>query len=413
MKRIVVVGGGVIGTACAQALADRGAAVTVLDKGQAGRGCSHGNCGYVCPSHVLPLAGPGMIGKTLKLFLQKDSPLAIRARVDLALWMWLVQFARRCNRADMMEAGRAIQALLDSSRALYGEMFRSGRLEAEWEEKGLLFVFQTPREMEHYAETDRLLFESFNRPARRYDGAALTELEPALKPGLAGGWHYEGDAHLRPDRLMSSWRRLAETLGVELREGCSFKGFRRQGRLVRAVETANGPIEADVVVIATGAWTPLLNRHLGCRVPIQPGKGYSVTMPRPAICPRLPMMFEEHRVAVTPWASGYRLGSTMEFAGYDTSLNRRRIELLIKGARHYLSEPTAAPVQEEWWGWRPMVYDGKPIIGRSPAFDNVWLATGHGMLGISMATGTAQLIAELIEGQRPHIDPAPYLPTRF
>jgi D-amino-acid dehydrogenase len=412
-QRVVVVGGGVIGLACAHFLRRDGWDVTVIDQGAIGRGCSRGNCGFVCPSHVLPLAAPGAIGSTLKTLLQRNSPLKVRLRFDPALWSWFWQFARRCNTADMLESGRAIQALLSSGRALYDELFAHERLDAEWQTRGLLFVFQTPAAMEHYAGTDRLLREHFNVAAKRYDGPALTAFEPALKDGLAGGWHYQCDAHLRPDKLVASWRQMLESRGVAFRENCSFSGFAGTGRKTEAVETSQGRLPTDTVVVATGAWTPLLNRQLGCRVPIQPGKGYSITMARPTVCPAVPMLFEEHRVGVTPMPSGYRLGSTMEFAGYDTTLRRERLELLRAGASHYLREPTAEPVEEEWWGWRPMVTDGNPIIDRSPAFENVFIAAGHGMLGLSMAPATGKLVAELLGGSKPHVDPAPYSVGRF
>jgi D-amino-acid dehydrogenase len=412
-NRVIVVGGGVIGTACAHFLRQAGAEVTLLDKGAVGQGCSHGNCGFICTSHVLPLAGPGILGKTLWTLLQRNSPLKIRLRFDPSLWSWLFCFARHCNARDMLQAGRAIQALLNSSRLLYSELMHSHLLDAEWEERGLLLVFRTPAEMEHYAKTDRLLRESFNLPATRYDGEALTALEPALKPGLAGAWYYEGDAHLRPDRLMQSWRSLLVEQGVIVQEQCEFLGFERNSRCVRGVRTTQGTLATDAVVIAAGAWTPLLNKHLGCRTPIQPGKGYSITMPRPARCPRIPLLFDEDRVAVTPMQSGYRLGSTMEFAGYDTSLNEKRLHLLREGARRYLHEPEAEPITERWWGWRPMVPDGKPIIGRPPALDNVIVAAGHGMLGVSMAPATGKLVAELLCGATPHLDPRPYRVARW
>jgi D-amino-acid dehydrogenase len=412
-QRVVVVGGGVIGLACAHYLRQDGRDVTVIDQGEIGHGCSRGNCGFVCPSHVLPLAAPGALGTTLRTLLQRNSPLKVRLRFDPALWSWFWQFARKCNTADMLDTGRAIQVILNSGRELYDDLFRTERLDAEWQTHGLLFVFQTPAAMEHYAQTDRLLREHFNVAAKRYDGPAVTAFEPALKDGLAGGWHYETDAHLRPDKLLASWRSLLESRGVTFCEKRSMTGFSVSGRKADAVETAEGRVPADAVVVATGAWTPLLNRHLGCRVPIQPGKGYSITMARPKTCPTVPMLFEEHRVGVTPMPSGYRLGSTMEFAGYDTSLRRERLELLRAGASHYLREPSAEPVEEEWWGWRPMVYDGKPIIDRSPAYDNVLIAAGHGMLGLSMAPSTGKLVAEMLGAATPHIDPAPYSVRRF
>jgi D-amino-acid dehydrogenase len=412
-KRVVVVGGGVIGASCAYFLARSGWSVTVVDSGGFGQGCSHANCGFISPSHVLPLASPGALRVALGSLFKRNSPLKVRARLDPAVWSWLYHFARRCNHTDMMEAGAAIQALLNSSRRLYQEIIEAEQMDCEWHMQGMLFVLRTEAGMEHFAHTDKLLRESFHVPAQRFDGAALTEREPALKPGLAGGWLYEGDAHLRPDKLMASWERVLKNRGVAIHERSPVQGLVRDGGRARAITTTRGEIEADAFVFATGALTPLLSRELGCRIPIQPGKGYSITMPRPARCPKHPLIFEEHRVAVTPMDSGYRLGSTMEFAGYDATLRRERLELLRESARLYLHEPYCDPVQEEWFGWRPMTYDGKPIIDRSPAWPNVMIAAGHNMLGVSMAPATGRLVAELLNEEKPHIDPAPYTVTRF
>jgi D-amino-acid dehydrogenase len=339
---------------------------------------------------------------------KRRSPFFIKPRFDLALWRWLLNFARRCNRRDMLAAGHGIQALLRSSRHLYDDLMRKEPFDCEWEARGLLFVFMTQAAMEHYAETDELLRTEFAMPAERWDGERLQVLEPALKPGLAGGWLYRSDAHLRPDKLMASWRRVLERRRVTLVENCQVEGFVRHNGQARAIRTSLGEMSASAFVVATGAWTPLLHHELGCRIPIQPGKGYSLTMPRPSRCPTIPLIFEEHRVAITPMASGYRIGSTMEFAGYDTSLNPDRLALLRESARLYLHEPEREPILEQWYGWRPMTYDGLPIIDRSPAMANVWLAAGHGMLGVSMAPATGKLVAECLSGMEPHIDPGAY-----
>ena len=412
-KRVLIIGGGVIGAACAHYLLKAGCQVTLVERGEFGGGCSHGNCGFVCPSHVLPLAAPGAVGRTLKAMFARNSPLSIKPRFDPALWSWLYHFARRSNERDMLAAARAIQALLNSSRRLYDELFAAEPLAAEWETRGLLFAFLSSQAMEHYAETDRLLAEKFAMLAVRYDSDEVTRLEPALKPGLAGGWHYPGDAHLRADRLMASWRQLLIDRGAEIHERCEFRRFVRRGDRAVAADCSLGSLEADQFVVAAGAWTPRLKLDLGCRIPIQPGKGYSLTMPRPARSPAIPLIFEEHRVAVTPMQSGYRLGSIMEFAGYDESLKPEKLELLRRGASHYLLEPAAEPVLERWYGWRPMTFDSQPIIGRSPALANVTLAAGHNMLGISMAPATGKLVAELLAEAPPHVDPAPYSPARF
>lgn len=411
--RVLVVGGGVIGAACAYYLRQAGRAVTLIDRGEFGRGCSHGNCGYVCPSHVLPLAGPGALGRTLKTLLAPNSPLKVHWRLDPAMWSWFWQFARKCNQRDMLAAAHAIQALLVSSRSLYNELLASMLPEVEWESLGLLFVFRSPAAMEHYAETDRLMRNEFDVGAERYDGRALAELEPALKPDSAGAWHYKTDGHLRPDKLMSAWRKALFSQGVEIVEHCELRDLAVEGRLAQNVMTNRGDFAADQIVVATGAWTPRLRHMLRCALPIQPGKGYSLTMPRPAICPRLPMIFEEHRVAVTPFASGYRLGSTMEFAGYDSSVRPDRLKLLREAAALYLREPYTEPVSEQWYGWRPMTPDSLPFIGRVPQLDNVFIAAGHGMLGVSMSPATGRLVAELAARQTPHIDPKPYVVGRL
>ncbi len=239
-------------------------------------------------------------------------------------------------------------------------------------------------------------------------------MEPALKPGLAGGWYYHDDAHLRPDKLMRSWHAVLSRAAPTTQADCPLERLRRpEWPRHRRLGRLAASWRRDLFVIATGAWTPLLNDELGCQVPIQPGKGYSLTMPRPSICPSIPMIFPETRVAVTPFQSGYRLGSTMEFAGYDESIRPERLQLLKDGAAPYLREPYCEPIEEKWYGWRPMTYDSLPIIDRSPRYDNVMIAAGHNMLGLSMAPATGKLVAELVNGSSPHVDPRPYRVGRF
>ena len=410
---VVVLGGGVIGIACAYELAVAGKRVTIVDRGELGGGCSAGNCGYVCPSHVLPLAGPGALLSTAKTMLSRNSALKVSPSFLLKNLGWFLGFARRCNARSMLESAVGIQALLNSSRRLYDELLCKESIECEWDARGLLFVFQSKKAHEHYAEVDALLRDRFAMPADRFDADALRALEPALKPGAAaGGWLYRGDAQLRPDLLLKQWRSVLERRGLRIVEQAEFRGFAPIHGEAQALCTTRGDFRAKAFVVATGAWAPMLNEHLGCTLPIVPGKGYSLTMPTPKTAPKYPMIFEEHRVAVSPFQSGYRIGSTMEFSGYDLTVNPKRLELLRSGAANYLPDADAAGAQN-WAGLRPMVYDGNPILDRSPAFGNVWIAAGHGMLGLSTATGTGRLIAELVTGAKPHIDPMPYRLSRF
>ncbi len=410
---IVVVGGGIIGVAAAWYLQRDGWQVTVIDRRTIGGACSRGNCGLICPSHVLPLTEPGAFKIAIKSMMTPNSAFRVKPRMAPALWSWLWNFSRRCNHSSMIQAAHAIQALLTSAMREYEQLVEREDVECEWQRKGLLFTYKSEKELDGYEKTNRLLAEHFGEPAKRLNSAESLALEPALKSSVAGSWFYEHDAHLRPDVLMQSLRKKLEATGTKFIENCEFQRLTGSGAIADRVETSLGTFRADAFLVASGAWTPLLHEQLRCRIPIEPGKGYSITMPRPAICPAIPIIFPEHRVAVTPMLSGYRLGSIMEFAGYDDSIRPERLELLRKGAEHYLQEPHCEPQTDSWYGWRPMTYDSLPVIDRTPGWNNVWIAAGHNMLGLSMAPATGRLIAELIGESEPHLDPKPYSASRF
>jgi D-amino-acid dehydrogenase len=411
--RVVVIGGGVIGAMCAWNLSAAGCQVTIVDRGRFGAACSHGNCGYVSPSHIFPLCQPGAISKTLRAMVKPNSPFAVKPRFSKSFASWFWNFARRCNHRDMMSAGQGRHALLQSSKQLYQQLIQDEKIDCEWQEVGLLFVFDETREFEAYGKTDTLIRENFGVAATPYDGQKLVELEPAIKPGFGGAWHYKGDCHLRPDKLLSQLREKMEQRGVEVVEHFPVQHFVLENGDARTVVGGDQSIDADCFVVATGAMTPFLNQHLGFKIPIEPGKGYSLTMPKPARMPKIPIIFEDSHVAITPMTSKYRIGSTMEFVGYDTSINPKRLQLLKTAAEKYLHDPHCEPIEETWFGWRPMTWDGKPVIDRSPAMKNVWIAAGHNMLGLSMATGTGRLIKELMLGEEPHIDPSHFVASRF
>ena len=411
--RVVVIGGGVIGTMCAWNLVNAGLEVTIVDREKFGAACSHGNCGYVSPSHIFPLCQPGAIQKTLKAMLKTNSPFSVKPRWESSFFSWFWNFSRKCNHRDMMLAGQGRHALLQSSKRLYQQLIAAENIECEWQEVGLLFVYDDEKSFARFGKTESLIRENFGVSATPYDGKQLVELEPAIKPGFGGAWHYEGDCHLRPDKLMSQMREKLEQRGVSIVEDFPVQQFVRENGLAKTVLGNGESLEADHFVVAAGAMTPFLNQHLGINVPIEPGKGYSITMPKPARMPKLPIIFEDSHVAITPMKSKYRIGSTMEFVGYDTSINPGRIAILKSAAEKYLYEPYCEPIEEQWYGWRPMTWDGKPVIDQSPAMNNVWIAAGHNMLGLSMATGTGRLVKELMLGEEPHMDPSHFAAARF
>lgn len=409
----IVIGGGVIGCSTAYFLSKQGWRVRVLDAGSIGGGCSHGNCGFICPSHVLPLATPGTLWPALRTMFRRDSPVYVRPRWDPALWAWLCRFALCCRREPMLPAATARKALLSSSMQLYRELIAAEKLDVEWEDRGLLLVYKSPRHFDAYGKAAEFIRAEFGIAATRLDPTGLAKLEPALRPDMAGAWHYTCDAHLRPDRLMTAMASLLAGRGVELIPQTQVNRINlNQGR-ASSIDTNRGSMTADAIVLATGAETPALAAQLGCRIPIQPGKGYSITLSRPRVSPTTPLIFEEYHVAVTPWSSGLRIGSTMEFVGYDRTINRRRIELFKRAAAEYLVDPPFGPVAEEWCGWRPMTFDDVPYIGRAPRVENVVVAAGNGMIGMATATATGKLAAEIVSRVEPHIDPAPYSLQRF
>lgn len=408
---VIVVGAGAIGLASALALRAQGRQVRVIDRGRVGGATSHGNCGTITPSHAPPLAAPGVPRRALRWMLDPRAPLYVRTRLDPTLWRWLLQFGARCNARDWLQSTRARGALLDDSRQRLAEWVQAHALDCEFDARGLDYVFGDARNFDHHvAECEALNAQGIATTC--IPGADYARANPAFHDRLAGAIHFPGDAQLRPDRYTAELARVLRAQGVVIDEQVDVQGFSDDAQGVR-VQADGQLLAARELVLATGPWSRHWARQLDLRVPIQPGKGYSLTWSRPAQVPQRPVVLKDHSVFVIAWREALRLGGTMEFAGADPSLRATRLRALQQAADHYLRAPCGAQLQEQWCGWRPMSVDDVPLIGRAPAHPHVWLAAGHGMLGISMSAGTGQLIADLVCGRTPAIDPAPYRPERF
>jgi D-amino-acid dehydrogenase len=231
---------------------------------------------------------------------------------------------------------------------------------------------------------------------------------PTLGDGISGGWLYRQTAHFRPEQLLSELRRILVDRGAQLLENCPVGAIREENGLAVSIVTKDKELSADAFVLATGAWAPEFEKVLGCSLPIQPGKGYSVTLDRPPDFPGIPCFFEEQSMVSTPWPDTCRLGGTMEFSGFDSHLNPRRIGALTRGFNGYFHQWHDHENKEEWFGFRPMTMDGLPFIDRSPRLRNVMIAAGHNMIGLSAAPGTGKLVADIMAGAPPHIEPHPY-----
>jgi D-amino-acid dehydrogenase len=408
---VLIIGGGAIGLATALALLEAGRSVRILDAGAVGGGASHGNCGTITPSHAPPLAAPGVVAQALRWMFTPDAPLYLKPRLDPALWHWLLRFAARCNPRDWRQSTQARAALLNDARARLADLVSRYGLQCEFEEDGLDYVFRDPRKFQQSVD-ESVLLKEFGIATQVFGGADYEREEPAMLPGVAGAIRFPGDARLRPDRYVAELARVVRERGGLIEEQCRVDRLEPTPDGV-SLATSRGERKGGDAVIALGAWTPAFARRLGIRAPIQPGKGYSITYSRPARVPRHPMVLKDRSVCVTVWGSGFRLGSTMEFSGHDDTLNATRLAALERGAREFLREPVGAEVHERWCGWRPMTWDDLPLLGRAPGQRKVWIAAGHGMLGISMSTATGQLMADLMTGRPPAFDPSPYRPERF
>ncbi len=407
-RKVCIIGGGIIGSASAHYLLENGYEVTMLEQGRVGSGCSYGNCGLIMPSHLLPLTQPSLLIEGLKSMLNTNAPIYIKPQLSFSFWQWLLKFALHCNTKQMIKAGHTRLALINSSRNLYENLVSSGVLNCEWESQGSLYTFTSKKMFDHFTKTTVLLQDIFKLPIEKMSRSELAEFEPALKSDLYGAYFFPEDAQLHPGLLLSSWKNHLERKGLRIMENCQVQSIVTHNDHAEILNTSQGEISADIYIVSCGAYTPLLQRYLSCKVPIVPAKGYSITMEKPDHCPRIPIILTEKNVVVTPMHNQCRIGSILEFVGYDMTLRGKRIDYLKNSVQQYLKYSMDDPTIEAWCGLRPMTYDGVPYIDWSPQLKNILIAAGHNMLGITMGPATGKLVAELVSGSHPHIDPKPY-----
>ena len=411
--RVIVVGAGHIGLACAHYLREDGHDVTVIDRANVGGACSYANCGFLVPSHILPLTTPDAIWTGLASLFRPRAAFRFRPQLRAALYRWMWEFGRRCTRRQMLDAGTVLKQLLDASIGEYRNLLSNAALDCEWQGNGMLFVFRAEKALREFALTDAMLADEFGLAARLIPGDELPQFDASLRDGLAGAWFYENDSHLRPDKLNAKWASLLRQRHVKFIEDCRVENVEKAGGRISALITSRGPMSADRYVFATGAWSGSFAADLECNIPVEPGKGYSVTMTKPETMPTHPMLMPEKHIGVTPFNDGYRIASMMEFAGFDDSIPSFRIQQLRDSAQPFLRNPAGPKIEHTWYGWRPMTWDSLPIIGRVPRLENALLATGHNMLGLSLAPVTGKAIADLVAGRPGTIPLEALSPARF
>ncbi len=409
---LLVVGGGVIGMACAYELAKRGARVTVIDKGEPGYACSYGNAGWLTPCFSMPLPMPGMLLKSIKWMTNPESPLYIQPRPSWLLISWLTRFLFAMNRRQMIRSVTALTEISKYSLEAYSRLSSETGYAIGFEKMGLLMATQSRGGMD-YAVQEMNLVAEHGVAGKRMNAEELRAFEPALTGHLEGGVYFPNEAHAEPLEVVRALSIGAQKHGAKILSGHELIDCESRDGKIHSIRTTKGTLRADQYVFATGAWSTGVGRSLGLNIPILGGKGYAFITKPLSPNPLRPLMLVEKKVAVTPRQGSLRLAGTLELVNNDYSISPRRIDAIVKGARQFLNVPEKFEYSELWRGLRPCSPDGVPLIGYAKGYSNLFLATGHQMLGLQSATGTGRLAADLIFGEKPLFDPKPFRADRF
>ena len=412
MNDVVVIGGGVVGVSCARELALRGAKVTVLERDRIGYGCSFGNAGWLTPSLAAPLANPAMLMKSFRWMFDPESPLYIQPRLDAAYLRWLVEFLLSSRKAKYERGTASLVELCRVSVDLWEALAQRSALPFGFERHGLLTVYEKAESLDHSQESIELAAKSGIR-AERWSADEVREREPAVVGTQVGGYFFPDDAHCEPYRAVRAMAAEAEAAGVTFVEGAEVFGISGNGAAPRMLKTTRGDVKAERLVVATGPWSEQLGAMLDLRIPVLGAKGYSLLLPRANPHPTRSIYLIERKVAVNPHADALRIAGTLELVRNDFSINQRRVDVILRGAKAMLNLGDAPAVRETWRGLRPCTPDGMPLIGRARGDGPVWLATGHQMTGLKTAPGTGVLLAQLMSGETPRFDPEPFRADRY
>ncbi len=415
LKRILIVGGGVIGLCVAYYAMQKGHEVIVLERGgPAHDGCSLGNAGMIVPSHFVPLAAPGMVGYGLRMMLHSESPFYVRPRFDLDLARWGLLFARSATAAHVARSSPLLRDLNLASRreyetlaAQFGDVFGLTK-------GGLLMLCKTASALDEEAHLAARATK-LGLPAAVLSPEDAARLDPGVRMDIAGAIHFPQDCHLSPHVFVARMTEALEAGGGQICWNTEVTGWRAKRGQIAAAQTTQGELSADEYVLAGGAWSPETVRGLGLRLPMQAGKGYSLTLPTPRQLPRLCSILTEARVAVTPMGDTLRFGGTMEITGLDTSVSQSRVEGILKAIPRYFPDFTPEDFRDlpVWSGLRPCSPDGLPYVGRFGRYTNLSAATGHAMMGMSLGPVTGRLMAEVLSGEMPEPSLGALSPDRF
>ncbi len=410
MKKVVIIGGGIIGLSTAYYLQQEGCKVSVIDQSNISKGASFVNAGYISPSHVIPLSAPGMVASGIKMMFNSASPFYLKPRFDLDLWRWAWAFNKSATAKHVTYAAPIIKDLTILSRDLYQEMKDNQIFDFQFEQKGLLMCYQTAKFADkeaHMAEVSR----NQGLEVKHFDKAALQKMEPELK--AEGAYYYLCDAHSTPGQFMQSMLLYLKSKGVSFYTDESVIDFNHNQNKVQSVITSKQVLECDELVIATGSWSPIIAKKLGIKLLVQAGKGYRINVHRKTGI-NFPAILAERNTAVTPMNGFTRFGGTMEVAGINHNINPLRVKAIADAAKAFYPNLTINKdeIADADCGLRPVSPDGLPFIGRHNNFKNLCFATGHAMMGWSQGPATGKLISEIITDKKTSVNVDGFRPDR-
>ncbi len=414
-RRLVIIGAGVVGLCCGYYAQKSGWNVTILESGSSSRtGCSFGNAGMIVPSHVVPLAAPGMLSLGLRMMFNRRSPFAIKPRVSIDLLNWSLDFMKAATPGHVQHVAPLLRDLNLSSREAYVELETELGPVFDLKQRGLIMLCKTTKMLEEEGKAAELA-RGLGVPAEVLDAQAVAALDPGVTMDVSGGIYFPKDCHLSPDKFVNSLTQRFIEIGGSVVLNAEVTSWRSCNNRIVAAVTEAGEYEGDEFVLCSGAWSSTLAKKLGLRIPMQAGKGYSITLGEPPQMPEICSILMEARVAVTPMGNKLRFGGTMEIAGLDESVSHQRVHGIIDSIPTFFpSFSTELFVDKPVWsGLRPCSPDGIPYIGRFSTFTNLVCATGHAMMGLSLAPITGKIVADILMGVTPPFDMQALSPNRY
>jgi len=399
MTKILIIGAGIVGLSSAYYLQKKGYQITVLDKGDISDNCSFGNAGMIVPSHFVPLAAPGMIKQGIRWMFNSKSPFYVRPSLNGNLINWGIRFMKHATAQHVSESAGPLRDLSLLSKKLYEDLAGEPGFDFEFTNNGILAFYKTEKAREEEVHLAQRAGE-LGLDMAVLNADACKALQPDLSLDVLGAVHYRCDAHLYPVKLMNSLLKYLTDNEVRIIRGKEVDRIETSDRSISRVFTGDTSWEADEYVIATGSWSPAVARMADTRISLMPGKGYSFMEPEPQKRMTIPALLCEARVAITPMNGSLRYGGTMELDKINGRINMQRVMGIVEAVPTYFPDlkPALPAKKDIWYGFRPSSPDGLPYIGRCLKKQNLIIATGHGMMGLSLGPATGLLVSQIISG---------------